>query len=483
MEDKNFEKYFRQQFQKNIPSDTWNTPSDAVWDNIEQQMGHQKSRKGLLFFLILGSFLLLGSLGILLWTYHQNKILIQQLQEELRDCQVYSATSGPETEKIVLPSDNQNAVNFIPDISKYEFSEKNIEPSHSFSRLKSVKTENLESQFSIPQENTIASVLIPDKNKEFESEYIHSLRNSLENYRDITQYTYLIPLLYPEPLTSQKKNLLFPKIAHVHSFDRSRDFSDKRIELGLTSGLLTWQNRSRGDIDNALNEIMIHERISPSASIGAFFEYHLNDKWSIGSGLNYFSREMTTIYHVDLEYDSRNEMLNGDEYENTFEHSLPTGWGNVNTTLVLSRVLSSPLSGNSFVPVDMSIRHRVHSAEVPIVFHYSPNGKEKGPFFRAGIHTEWIWREGSTHMTSQSHHSIIKEKDAHSSFDTKQINNWLVSATLGAGWKMNLKNNVGLRVLAEYGLGLNPMVRIDSYALNLDRAGVSLAMFYRFGGQ
>jgi hypothetical protein len=479
MEDKNFEKYFRQQFGKNIPEESWNTPSDAVWDNINQQMGHQRNRFGLVFFMIFASLFLLGSVGFLMWKNHQKNLLIEQLEDKLSDCEVLSSQNFPDKDE----EENLSAGNIGSSATSEAFKEPLFTPSDvSTSKGKSFRSKNLyHSREKLQTYDMVLNDLAQDT-KENMSEMVRSFEGSgpIENTgRDMISETQMLPVLKLTPVTNRTSVVDIEPVSVTKTKD-VQDSDEKKFDMGVSYGLLSWQNRQNGQLENELNEILIHERLSVSSAIGAAFQYKLNEKWYLSSGVNYFSREMTTMYHVDLPYDSQNEIVNGNEYENTFEHSLPTGWGNVNTTLILSRVLNSSLTGNDFVPVDMSIRHKLHSAEIPLMVQYFPWGRENGLFMNAGLNTEWIWSEGTTQMISKSHHNTIKEKDTHSSFDTKQIHNWLFSATLGTGWHRNLNKHIGLRVLAEYGVGLNPVARVENYSLNLDRAGISVAMFYQF---
>lgn len=479
MEDKNFEKYFRQQYGKNIPKDSWNTPSDAVWDNINQQLGHQRSRSGWVLFIILGSLILLGSLGFLMWNNHNKNLLIKELQNQLSDCQELSSYNIPaQNEEAVLsvshadvPAHSETPETPLVTRSEVNINSGNSPMSHNGNHVsKLIKNPRLPlNDFA---ENTTVMTSQTDRS-------VDGLTLGEETERGLISEIQVLPAINSTLFASRTFDA-DKKALSLHMKKDVQNMDERKFEMGVAYGLISWQNRQNGQLENDLNEILIHERLSVSSAIGAAFQYKLNEKWSLSSGVNYFSREMTTMYHVDLPYDSQNEIVNGNEYENTFEHSLPTGWGNVNTTLILSRVLNSSLTGNDFVPVDMSIRHKLHSAELPLMVQYFPWGRENGLFMNAGLNTEWIWSEGTTQMISKSHHNTIKEKDTHSSFDTKQIHNWLFSATLGAGWHRNLNKHIGLRVLAEYGVGLNPVARVENYSLNLDRAGISAAVFYQF---
>jgi len=478
MDNKNLENFFREQFLKEISNQGWNTPSNSVWENIENHLDKPKQRQWVIPIVILGLTLLMGSMAYLLVNDYRKSRLIDQLNNELIVCKSLSndEMDGIQENSALLAiakSSDQNSEMLSP------LNE------NKGSIVRSKLKFDSDRRYDIIKSNSMASPLnvanYPYKNPTDNSTFVNN-----ESESNVNQINGLREVFDIEPLPTKSSTSI--EIAYKKNFKLSYAINNIEIEnlnikpgsleIGITSGLISWQSRKSGQLNNPLNEILTQEGISNSAFLGLNMNYNVNKKWSLNFGVNYFARQLNTQYSVDLPYDTNTEINTGQDIENSFDHSLPTGFGNVNTTLILSRAISSQLSSDVKVPIDMNIQHHMRSFEAPLRIQFFPWGQEKGWFVNTGLSTEWIWSTGETKMTARSGHNIIREKHSLSSFDDQQINHWLFSSSVGAGWKKSLNKNIKISVMGEYSYGFNSVIKTSSYSHTLDRIAFGTSLLY-----
>ncbi len=480
MDNNNFERFFNEQFSKDIPKQSWNTPSESVWENIENQLDKPKRRQWVLPLFLLGTALVIGAMAILLINNYKKSQLIEHLSGELLVCKSLS------TEEVHNINENKAAVavinnNYQTNESSSEIKENKINIDRFQATVSSVK--RLGNNNSVLVSSPIYGGSLPNISRDepatLISEEIVYNHNHIPNQREIFDIE-LLPTKNNGPV--HKKEGYKYKLLHTINTNEIEHLNNlpSSLELGMTSGFISWQSRKKGQLSNPLNEILKHEDISNSSFVGFGLNYNWGNKWAFNLGLNYFSRQLVTQYSVNLPYDTKTEISNGIDIENSFDHSLPTGWGNVNTTLILSRSMTSQLPNNVSVPIDMSVYHQMRSLEAPLKIQFFPWGPKKGWFLNTGLSTEWIMSTGKTKMESWSSHNIIKEKNTESTFDNKQINHWLVSSSFGAGWKKSITKNINFNIIADYTYGLNSLINTSTYTYSLNRLSVGASLFYNF---
>lgn len=481
MEDKNFEKYFKEQFGKNVPSQPWNTPSNSVWQNIEDKLSSKKNRIGFLPLFLLGLLLFLVPMSLLFLNISNKNKLIDNLQFELQAC---NDINGPQPlqSDVVLPLSSEIEV---------ESQDQNVEGNGVFvtSTQKAVKKTKLTETRRAYKSNDNSSLsngsqALKKFQESGDSFFDSSSMGPAYDQEIVTRVgpsTYLLdPLggINFNPLSSTKEVTFTNLEINNVELEDKKDKVDRKLEIGLSYGMAIWQSRNKGQLNNPLNEILISERISNSQVYGLGLNYKWNNQWLVHSGIHYFEKQLTSQYSVNLPYDKRLEISNGQEFDNTFDHSLPTGWGDVNTTLILSRSSSSQIPTNDTIPIDMTIHHRLQSFELPLTIQYFPWGVDKGFYISKGVSLEWIWSSGNTSMIANSHHPIIKDKLTHSNYESKQINKWLLSGVATAGWRKNVAPQIHLNLMAGYNYGLNPLIKNGNYSQTINRIGASATVLY-----
>lgn len=454
-DNQNIEKFFRDKFNQPVKPDKWNTPEDTVWQGISSELDkNSKTNKRFPWLpLVIASLVLLS--GILSYHSYQQKQNIAELQSALQLCNntqtlqndtaIIQNQQPKETEKI-------NAVATPPATNNFR---KNSAFSPSANRSNSFIRQNVSPESKelmviedTPVENLNVPLVVDEKNDTpvFPSQLISSG-----------------PFIqYPE-IGLIKPLLLLPKNPQINKESSSCD-----IYIGPSAGVYYWMDRKKGSFTHPLSELLIGEKTEISSLFGIKTNVKLSERWSFSGGLEYYRRNQQSQYQVDLPYSTSTEMLSGNDYENQFRHSLPTGLGNVSTYLILSRSTGSAVNENENVLLDFSMDNVSDILSIPLAVEYFPLTQGEGLFFSGGVRTEVVLNNRISDVTIQSHHSAIKNKHFSVDYDILQMNNLNLSITTGIGYKKVFWNDFMFSTEVQYGKALNPVYRTENYRHDID---------------
>lgn len=464
----NLEKFFKQRFNQKIEPEDWNIPDNEVWDNISAQLPteNKRRRSGILPLILLSSVLFLSSFMLGYDNYKKsNQITI--LENNIKEC----------SEKISLI---QNDAHNSDDVQNSDNSVQIIEPN---TKTSIEKPSNVVNVF---KSNTKTGPLpwnSESKNIETNLAKEFSVRKEESGTTPINDETLVSE---PEPITkidhtklpvevNDKKpsdiseNLIEPEIIenqnHIKT-DKSIRKQSAKLFFGPSIGYIFWQDKTEGSFES---QLLTKEFTKPSISYGVAIGRILNKNWVFQSGLNYYERNHSSQYKINLPYSTIDEISVGLEYENRFQHSLPTGLGSINTDLVLSRSAGSMVQNNENVSLDFSLNNNVRALSLPISLSYYFTGFDRGFFVNAGLAHEWIILNKIENIETESHHPLVKDKSIKVDYNTAQIAKFNSSLIIGAGYKNKLFGDIDFMVSSQYGMALSNAYQSNNFSHKINQ--------------
>jgi hypothetical protein len=126
----------------------------------------------------------------------------------------------------------------------------------------------------------------------------------------------------------------------------------------------------------------------------------------LNASVNYYSRKRNSTYDINLPYSTVDEISAGDDFENHFQHSLPTSLGNISTELILARSKNSSVQNNENVNLDLSLENIMKVISIPLTAQFFVKEAGNGLYFQTGILNEFILKNEIADISTLSHHSL-----------------------------------------------------------------------------
>lgn len=475
---KNLEQFFNKIFNTDIPREDWNTPDPAVWDNIENQLDRKnKDRRVLL--LILPWLLLLGSLSFSAISWNaskQNTQKIKELENIIVDCQQKSTqpytitTSQTSNSTIISPK----SVAALPSTSndKAVAKQKANKSASATNSYKNISTIAYPSTFEFPKS------LLQEEGPNVGSESVAMLSAPPVEQMRLERRIFPISTIdfraihpiYDSPLLDRQ-------IPEIHT----NKLVNAKFQIGMTADYYHWIDIVQGSLQAPLNELLVSENTRPSAAIGVKASYQLTNKLTVNTGISYNKRKQYSAYLLHLPYSTTMETQDPDgTYANHFNHSLPTGLGNVNTFVTLARAQGNTISDNQIIDVDFSFDHESTSLFVPIGLSYFLQRPNNGFYVYGGLLQEWRLSNKISNVYSLSHHSAVKEKDFHADIEMSTKNAYQLYTQFGLGYQKEISKNLHFNAMGQYGVGLTNVFTDGSYAHSLNYLNISASICKSF---
>lgn len=462
MEDnQNIEKFFKDKLNQPIKQEPWNTPDDSVWTNIASSLDNDKEKTRVFPLNRLLILFLLASLLTSAGFHLSQQKRIKDLHQQIAACN----TAG-ESETTSIASE------------KNQFAQSNVTPVPSL--YKKQESSQLSLKKIIPS-NKVKDALTP-QNENILTEGINSSENKIQSSDAFVES--------PVQNIISVNNLIAPPVSLLNSFiELDKNPSVVAIQkpdmvkrhdktfLGLSVGSVIWLDREQGTMINPLSELLIEEKTYNSTVAGLRFSRQLNEKWSVTGGLEYYRRTQHSLYSIALPYSKDTEIDAGSNYENHFQHSLPTGLGNVNTFLVLARSRDSELAHNEIVSLDFAMNQQASVLSIPAGISYFPLGEKFGPFINGGLRTDVVIDNRVSDINLRSHHPLVQDNHINVEYNNLQMSKLNLSLTLGLGYQLPLWRDIHVSGIIQYGQALNPVFRSENYIHDINSLHGQLIVF------
>ena len=540
MEDNdNLEKYFRDKFNQDIKPDVWNIPDDDVWQHIDANIP-KKERRRIWAFLpfILAGLAILCAVVLGLDNYNKNN-RINELQRELERCgnndnevdkSIGSLTPSPKEYNLDNRKEQQNQVlienNVSPQNEKPNNSKLNSEvnfnnnpnnklESNRFSErsasgimVSTERQERIENEFAVVnssdkiQQN---AAIIVNSSSQINKNYLpkedvnaaSSINPSLPegtppnsgivniNTRESANQLVFLPTLNSNVISNNNSANNVITLQNILNFDLPETKENlvkestqrNKIWIGPVVGYNVWNDRISGEYIDPLTELLINEKTSNSLSFGLTFGKQISPKIVLNASVNYYSRKRNSTYDINLPYSTVDEISAGDDFENHFQHSLPTSLGNISTELILARSKNSSVQNNENVNLDLSLENIMKVISIPLTAQFFVKEAGKGLYFQTGIINEFILKNEIADISTLSHHSFVHDKSISISYQPNQVNKFNMRLLAGLGYQQELTRSISLALFANYGYALTNTFKRNTYQHKIDQIGMGIGLY------
>lgn len=475
MEDSNnnLEKFFRDKFNQRIEPQDWNIPDNEIWDSIASEINKEdkKGRIGILPIFLVGASILFSVLmGIDNYNKEKSITLLHQELKQCADQHITSSNNNFSDENVAkdkINSQNHEKIFTSKPISKNKnavFANK-----HSINNLdntaKGIKSKNIQLKNSVFPDTQVPYIAIVDVNHVLEKEDLE--------YKILTDVA-LLPILKVNILIDDTQ--LKIGLANNAEIVNPKNPARKIFNIGPAARYIFWQDKIKGSFDNPLSELLVKEETSPSMSLGIAVSKKLSNRLVFNTGMLYYQRNQTSQYVINLPYSTVDEINVGSEFENRFSHSLPTGLGEINTNLILSRSINSPVTNNENVYLDFSIQNHTKALALPLMLSYFLKKTGDGFFVQGGIFNEFIIQNEIRDVNTESHHTFVKDKSIVVDYNKSQINNLNISSVVGVGYEKEILKGIGISLSATYGFALTNTFATPNYQHKIDQLGLQMTV-------
>ena len=474
MEDKNnnLENFFGDKFNQRIEPQDWNIPDNEVWDGIASEI-HQEDKKrrvGILPIFLIGASMLMTLLIGIDNHYKSNNIVA--LKQELKECANKPDLSTKEsdfTEKLTI---NQEVKSAQQAIHQHEPSHGNQQKSFGevSKRDGFISKSNKQAITFNLSENTVSDI---PKSEFDKTNVLETYAENMEDKSVSPIFISALPILSFTALQSQNVAEVVDVPIVTESIIPVKETKGV-ITLGPIIRYIQWHDKAKGSFNNPLEGLLVKEETSPSVALGLALNKKINNHLVLNTGLMYYQRNQTSKYEINLPYSTVNEINVGSEFENRFSHSLPTGLGDINTNLVLSRSINSPVTNNENVYLDFSLQNHVSALAVPLMLSYHLKEMGNGFFFQGGFMNEFIIHNEIREVNTESHHTFVQDKSINVDYNTSQINKFNTSAMIGIGYEKEILKVIGISLSTNYGFALTNSFATPNYQHKIDQLGLQM---------
>lgn len=367
---KDIKKLLQQKLASNEPADDgWNVPSNKVWGELSDDLNASGKVTKRLDRQYLLAAIIVGLVSMLLFrecSHRSDKLELRHEMNQLEqsydrlqeDCEKSNPTSNSTSQDNTDGNTNVENVdqhgvfasNEQTELPSNEFKPLNKKPSFLSDKYTQEKPEAVSYSSSLVSKKQEDNLHVPQENQ-FDTFYKKS--------PDLSQLDILFLNGLKHPYTDPFIQLNLSKIDVVKPF--------VSFKTNLFAGIALTGNQLTGDIP----DIIAGQKALPSYRSGVGLEMVLNPRWSIQTGVQYSATRTQTEYNLEVPYTQFNEFQHDDgNFDNHYNHSLPSTMGNYPALLTLTRPSDAMLEEEEIMPLDLTIEQQVNLISIPLQVRY-----------------------------------------------------------------------------------------------------------------
>ncbi|MCB0518139.1 MAG: outer membrane beta-barrel protein [Saprospiraceae bacterium] len=391
-------------------ADGWNVPSSGVWTGLSEELGAGKAgrRRGLRYILLISALVGLSIILTMRECGHQRqfrslhhlleltKDSLSQLREECiqkESLSQLSPTPGPATSsnhpahlQAASPG-NANLRNFTDKklTSGYPDST-DIDPPNALQLPKRYLSQGSTNPSALPSAAPVGVSLHEDS--------IHS--HEWQAVPGFLEMPSLSPIDY-----SQQPIALQPKATRTNRKKAIQWYGSFRAGVSAIGSHFAGQPPA----------VIVDEKPLTAFRTGLGLEGVLSRHWSLETGLDLVVANTQTQYQLEFPFTHQNEFQHDDgNYDNTYNHNLPSPLGDYPAQLVLTRESTAIVQEGELMNLDLTIRQQIQLLSMPLRVKYAFG---KAPFrfgVKAGLRTNVALGISSEYSSLVSHHGAIHQR-------------------------------------------------------------------------
>jgi hypothetical protein len=463
---KDLETLFRSTFEaENISDESWNVPSDLVWNEIEKDLTRKKKRRFAffwsstfavlsvafaMFFLSRKEFFISKSSTEKVVTEKENNKAGEINKSQIFDEKKSQTIDHQEVTNKVLISESEKAKPFISSFGKKS------EPSNNSKIDFSTKNINLSSN-SINHENTIVPIFEKNENTE---------------QKRVPEKTLL-------PISQDTKYLVIPElnvnIAHIYV--SNLDFSLKKPQNSLNYATIfsaqTFLMKNKIVSNDKVD--FSGEKFNLAYTIGVGASKMIGKKTFVTLGLQHSKIEYALNYNVNLPFNQNGEKSNiNGNFDNQYSGAIPTSQGEIKMEMILQRQAKQTVTQGEAIPISASGKQELKFLRIPLSIGTSFFNIGKLQIINQLSFNQMINTSSETTFQSVlSHHSAVQETQTVVRFSPKP-KKWTPEIGTSIGFYFPITKKVQIGAEGFFNQSLRPMYENSSYS--------NTPISYGFGG-
>lgn len=525
LQNDDFEDLFKKKMNETdsfFTEDTWDVPSDRVWDNVEQTITTEAVSKTNLKTWGIGITVLVIIIA-LLYTCNpfQNKMESTVVLNSSKEHSAFSAetvkednvnsvledSKEPQPQKLDASGEAIAQAN-TPSIVNAKSDDLNSDESITLTkRSKGLKQETKQSEsvdFTFNNTKNARSPKVTANEKLLLNENsgitlkdlslidttaqkrikIEDLDQQVlkEKQVKITTFPTLSKMLLSEVV--YKRDTVYPSTSQeIKSAPMTKQGGvDGRFYLGAYYAPLVFDRKVEAiniRLQERLDRVETPDEVFTSA--GLRLGYQLTPRLSIESGVQYLSAKSLAKYDIEINYDPGREILNANgNYESTYRVTLSTSLGAVATDVALTRNSSSTVPTNTSTFVEFEVGQKFKYLKIPVTLKYElGKGKIRGTL-RSGIAAGFLLDHQLSITRTRTNQVGLQHSQTRVIEDFRGIKDKSLDLLFAVGVQYSLSPKVNILLEPNYQQSLTPLVERTLVKTYSRFYGVNLGLNYHF---
>jgi len=478
------EKAFKEQFD-NPDDQGWNVPADDVWGKIDASLGSATKKKSRYGILILCSFVMILGLSIVGYQiiyvdtpeYSTNQV--QSQEKEMFSGQT-NFVNNEQTRKVKVSRENVQ-------LSEVQVLQKS---SNSAQRLANVSIPTrseittapsvYRTEVNLTDQRFIGNESIDQNQGRTSVSPASSLNTILADESALIDTRKINDAIGLNTISSfvtnmQAVELITPETIEYETPEKAEEVRKQAIHIATSVAAPNLYER--GSQTSSLSELIGREYAESQIGLSISYEMDIDHKWSISTGVAVSRQSYITEYDLALPYDPSLEVSDGSSAHIDFNHSLPTTFGQTETSLRLLRSDAQDPLLDETVVLDFNTRHKLTSIAIPtsIAYRFSRNistGLSASP--------QYIVAAESSISSVVSYHSQINSVRNSSNSDFDQLNRFNLGVGAFVNFDFPISGNHGLRASLFANTNLFSHFSTDDYNARSQSAGGTVGYYFQF---
>ncbi len=488
--DKNLENGFKSMFDfDEIEQQDWNAPSEQVWVNIEDDL--KKKNLRILMYSWISTFgIFLFCAAIYFYSSQKPTNLLSQLTKTTSEVQLQnksfetSQSQVANQNNIITVAENKvvnnlNSITYENNKNIFE-NKKSSNKNIGSSKLTTLATNNVFKNQAINKNlvdnelniNGIIPIIVSSDKKEETKVNTTDVINIFESKSPSTLLEAL-PLVAISMLQINKT--VTNEIQNLHLLTPIKVSKSLPIVVSLVANNFKLQNNIKGSVSN-----FDGEKLNNAFSFGINIAKPLRNSF-IEIGAAYSQLNYTLNYDIALPFNGKGETQNKNgNFDNTYNGSVPTSFGNLNMQMVLARQQGHSIVQGEAIPLTAKGSERLSFINIPISWGKSIRLAPK--FYATGKMTfsNNILLKASTQFEEVvSHHDAVLETLTVVKTSPKPtIWTPFLGASVGLNYNINSRLGIGATTFLQQ--SLQPMFKNEQYRNSPSIFGGGINLEYRF---
>ncbi len=232
------------------------------------------------------------------------------------------------------------------------------------------------------------------------------------------------------------------------------------LVASLHAGLALTGNHLTGEKPNIISD----QKALFSWQSGVGLEAVINRNWSVLTGLNYNISRIETDYSLAVPFTHNGEFQHDDgNYDNQYNHSLPSSLGEYPLQMVLSRASDATIHEGEVMDIDLRIRQKTQLFSLPLQLRYGFGKNNWQMGIRAGgIANHILDVESETPDLNPLHSAIHQRKTFVGAPAVTDLEKWTFDYAIGLDMRYRISSRIALSMSTGYQRGFTPVYQDDA---------------------